>query len=396
MDSVCVISFTGINDSRALRTIKLMATLDNIEIDFFFVRDNSNYSKFKYPGKINLFPVNDPKSTFTRKIKNHSFLFLNSRFFVDAILATEKAYKIIYCHDLTTSFAGYILKKKLHSKLIYDVHDLYIETINQFFPRNTSGIKKVIFIFFIWEMRLINKFWEKKFFHNVDLTLTTNENYSKYLKKAYSINQITITPNYPEYFEHNHKKEIYRNLEISDNFKIVLYHGALTEGRYLREIVESANFFSNEIKLIIIGDGPMKKELIELSNSQNNIIFIDFIPYKDLFNFISGATLGLILIEHINLSKKYALANKVTEYMSVGIPVFASNSSENIKLIATSDSGYIHEFDNTKKLATAIMNAVQDPNLKIKGENGRNAFKTNFNWNMYENDFIEAFNKLLH
>ena len=47
MDSICVISYTGINDSRALRTIKLMASIENIEIDFFFLDETIDYTKFR-------------------------------------------------------------------------------------------------------------------------------------------------------------------------------------------------------------------------------------------------------------------------------------------------------------------------------------------------------------
>ncbi len=396
MDSICVISYTGINDSRALRTIKLMASIENIEVDFFFIDEIIDYSKFRLPGRVNYFPIVHKETSFLQKVRNHSFIYLNSRFFLNPILSTGKKYKIVYCHDLTTSFVGYQLKKKIGAKIIYDVHDLYVETINQFFPRNASGVKRIIFNFLIWEMRKLNKIWEKKFFKYVDLTLTTNENYSKFLKKTYSVKEITITPNYPEFFNFKRTEGIYKKLNIHQSVKIVLYHGALTEGRYLREIFESAQFFNDNVRLVVIGDGPLKKEITKITNVKNNIILIDFIPYSELFEFISGASLGLMLIEPINLSKKFALANKVTEYMSVGIPVFASKSPENERIISFAQSGYLYKYENSESLALEINKALEDPNLKTKGMNGRSAFETEFNWDVHKKNFLTALNKLLN
>ena len=84
----------------------------------------------------------------------------------------------------------------------------------------------------------------------------------------------------------------------------------------MEQIVESSAFLLKRI-LVIIGEGPEDK-LVNLSDTleNNKVIFLPFIPYKKLLKYISSATIGLILIENINLSKKYALANKVTEYMA--------------------------------------------------------------------------------
>jgi glycosyltransferase involved in cell wall biosynthesis len=393
--SICVLSHTGYNDSRALRTISTMAQFEGVLIDFYFIDDGKDYNKIQKYDNVNLFPIKEPILSKTRRIKNHSFIFFNSNFFIKEVLKQNKNYSIIYVHDLTTSYAGYRLKRTMNSFLIYDVHDLFIETINQFFPRSTTGLKKIIFRLLILEMRIINRFWEKKFFNYVDLTLTTNQNYSNYLIDQYKAKRILITPNYPELLECNKSFEIYNKLGIDATKKIILYHGALTEGRYLREIVNCAVYLKSNIELVIVGEGPLKNELVSLNRSNDSVHFVSFLPYEDLINFISGASLGLMLIEHINLSKKFALANKVTEYMAAGVPVFASNSPENVRIVCSSKAGFIHEFNDVNKLASELNEAINSSSLSIMGINGRKAFEQSYNWNVNVFKFQLEFEKIL-
>jgi glycosyltransferase involved in cell wall biosynthesis len=244
-------------------------------------------------------------------------------------------------------------------------------------------------------MRIINRFWEKKFFNYVDLTLTTNQNYSNYLIDQYKAKRILITPNYPELLECNKSFEIYNKLGIDATKKIILYHGALTEGRYLREIVNCAVYLKSNIELVIVGEGPLKNELVSLNRSNDSVHFVSFLPYEDLINFISGASLGLMLIEHINLSKKFALANKVTEYMAAGVPVFASNSPENVRIVCSSKAGFIHEFNDVNKLASELNEAINSSSLSIMGINGRKAFEQSYNWNVNVFKFQLEFEKIL-
>ena len=49
----------------------------------------------------------------------------------------KKKYDFIYVNDYPLLSTGVELKNKIDGKLIYDSHEIYIETINQFFPSKT-------------------------------------------------------------------------------------------------------------------------------------------------------------------------------------------------------------------------------------------------------------------
>lgn len=394
--NICVLSLAGINDSRARRTIQSMK-LSDVNIDYFFVGDNSVMSAPKEFDEINLYPVKTPSLSLKRKIINHSLLYLESAFLVKKVKKIRSSYDIIYVHDLPTSYAAHKLKTK-KTKIIYDIHDLYVETLNQHFPSEVSKIKKIIFKFLLMQMRIFTKLWERKFLKSVDLVLTTNEYYKSYLIEKYSISNIIITPNYPEYCKINKNTQIYQDLEIKKNKTIVLYHGVLNEGRYLREIVKSTKHYDENIILVIIGNGPIENELKKInSNTKNKIHFKDLLPYGNLLHYISGASIGVMLIKHINISKKYALANKVTEYMAAGICVLGSNSPENTRIISKFNAGKIIDSIDEYSIAQEINKLVKNRSkLDQLGINGRQAFEKKLNWNIVKTEFENHFNKLVN
>jgi len=392
--NICVLSLAGINDSRARRTIQSMKLAD-VNIDYFFVGDNRVMSVPKEFKGINLCPVKTPNLSLKRKIINHSLLYLESAFLVKKVKKIKSSYDIIYAHDLPTSYAAHKLKAKT-TKIIYDIHDLYVETLNQHFPSEVSTIKKIVYKTLLIQMKIFTKLWERKFIRSVDLVLTTNEHYKSYLKEKYNVSNIIITPNYPEYIDIHKNAIIYEDLDIDKNKIIVLYHGVLNEGRYLREIVKSSQYFNENIALVIIGNGPLETELKNLSSKSNKIYFKDLLPYEKLIAYIAGASIGLMLIKHINLSKKYALANKVTEYMAAGICVLGSNSPENAKIISKYHSGKTIDLIDQYSIAKEINNLVKNrSNLDELGMNGRRAFEKSLNWNIVKMDFDKSFKQLI-
>ena len=391
---ICVLSLAGINDSRARRTIKSMRQ-ENVLIDYFFIGNQTDKLNSKEFEQINLFPISTPELSAKRKLINHSLVFLESAFLISKVKAIRKSYDIIYVHDLPTSYAAHKLKSK-STKIIYDVHDLYIETLNQHFPTEVSILKKIFFKTLLIQMRFFSKLWERKFIRTVDLILTTNEHYKLYLKEKYNVSNIIITPNYPEYIDLHQNTNIYEDLDIEKNKIIVLYHGVLNEGRYLREIVKSSEYFDENINLVIIGNGPLEAELKNL-NLNNKTYFKDLLPYEKLFQYICGASLGVMLIKHINLSKKYALANKVTEYMAAGLCVLGSSSPENKKIISKHNSGKTIEFIDEYSIADEINNLAKSrSHLDKLGMNGRRAFEKSLNWNIVKTDFENQFKKLIN
>jgi glycosyltransferase involved in cell wall biosynthesis len=118
--------------------------------------------------------------------------------------------------------------------------------------------------------------------------------------------------------------------------RIILYQGNLNEGRGLQFITQTVKILPDDYKLIIIGNGPLKVSLINEVRKyalDDRIKFIDTIPLNELPNYTSGAQLGINLLESFNMSKQLASPNKLFEYIHAGIPVLASDTVENRKVL---------------------------------------------------------------
>lgn len=396
---VCVLSLAGINDSRAQRTIRSMS--DDVMIDYFFVSSpHIKINKTIFDENVNLYPLElETDNSISNKLIKHSFFFLESKFLINEVEKTSQQYDIIFAHDLLTSYAAYKLAEKHNAKIIYDVHDLYIETLNQLFPRNVSFQKQIFFTAARNTMKISGTAWEKFFIKRVDLTLTVNEYLKNYLESKYNIKNCMVTPNYPEFVEVGKSEKLREDLNLDKDKKIILYHGTLNDGRNLELLVESAKYLNEDKILVIIGEGHLQNKLKKIADDggfNEKIKFLGFVNYENLLSYISSADLGVMLIEHINVSKKHASPNKLTEYMAAGIPILISDSPESRKIIENADCGFVKDFENPADLAAFIDKIFLQDNLDQLGENGRKAFREIYNWNIYENKFVEKFRKLLN
>lgn len=305
---------------------------------------------------------------------------------------------MIFAHDLITSYAAYRLARHFKAKIIYDVHDLYIETLNQLFPKDVSFFRKNMFRAAHVTMRFSGGLWERFFIKNTDLVLTVNKFLKSYLEGEYETKNCIVTPNYPVLSKVEKSGQIWESLDTNKDKKIILYHGTLNEGRNLELIVRCAEYLGEDKILVVIGEGNLREKLEKIAESGGfaaKVKFLDFVKYENLLSFIADVSLGLMLLEHINLSKTNASPNKVTEYMAAGVPVLVSDSPELRKMIEKANCGFVKDFENPAQLALFIEKKFAEKKLNELGENGRRAFTEIYNWDKYEHVFLTEFKKLL-
>jgi glycosyltransferase involved in cell wall biosynthesis len=370
------------------------------KIDVYFVENViTDLSKLKFNKNVKLIPVPDAPSSFKRKVNAHTLFYLKNAYVFDFIKSRHKKYDLIYCHDLPTLYPAVKLKEHYNCKLIYDTHEIFIETINQFFPRKSHFIKAIIFKIIIFLMRIIGHIFENNAIKKTDLLLTVNSSCLTQIEKKYQFHYGHVVPNLPEFRLLPSTKQLRGNNNISPETFIVLYQGILNEGRYLREIIASANYFNDDMLLVLIGNGQMKEELMNYTrknNLTNKVLFISHIPYSDLFTYTADANLGIMFNEHINLSKEYAFANKVTEYMACKLPVLLSDSPEYKRLLNKENIGSIISNYSPKNIALTINKLTKEKEkLTLQGENGMKLYQEEMHWEKHEPHFLELVNGVL-
>ena len=293
-----------------------------------------------------------------------------------------------------------MLKKEINSKIIYDVHDLYIETLNQAFPINKEGKLSLKHNGLLNVMRVLGRRFEQKVILNSDLIFTVNESCRDYLIKEYN-KDVLYFRNYPEPLKlPSRNKSLSKACGISTKINLSIYIGSIGPGRHLINIVKSSAYLNDGNAIVIIGDGILKKELENIAEKDSTlnrkIFFLDQLPYNQLFETIAEAKLGLMILDPINKSKEYALANKISEYMLCGIPPLLSNHIEHIKLLEASDVGYLIKSYEPEAIAEKINGILINLEvLEKKSKDVRIAFEKLYNWEMEKYRFTEPLKNLI-
>lgn len=141
---------------------------------------------------------------------------------------------------------------------------------------------------------------------------------------------------------------------------ILLYHGALRSLRHLPELVASANQLPANWKLVILGDGPLKADLLQIDSPT---IFLDPVAYADLPEWIAGADMGVILYEDVGLNQHYCSPNKLYEYIALGVPILTSDLPELRRVADAHGCGRVFSGDISTDRIAAAVNSVSGKDL---------------------------------
>ncbi len=132
--------------------------------------------------------------------------------------------------------------------------------------------------------------------------------------------------------------------------------GWIYEFSGMKEVAESlANFESDSIKLMVVGDGDLYNTLYKMSteeNLKNKLILTGKVPFEQIPSYIAAADVCL-LPAYKNEIMMNIVPIKLYEYMAMGKPVIATNLP-GIKKEFGNNSGIIYVDDPKETLNKAI------------------------------------------
>ncbi len=168
-------------------------------------------------------------------------------------------------------------------------------------------------------------------------------------------------------------------------FKI-LFVGAITKEKDIDKLLfaqKQLNRLGLNTTVIILGDGPFKKDLIKLSEDLN-IINVDFIDgtFENSFDYFSMADLFV-------LPGLGGLA--ISEAMCFGLPVIASIGDGCEVDLVTEENGIVDRNMTAEMLTSYIMKFYVDSDFLIScGRNSSEKIRLKYNTSNYVNKLIQA------
>jgi len=306
-----------------------------------------------------------------RLLFNKGFLFyaeFNIRLFI-FLLFTKK--DLLFSNDLDTLLPNYIIGKLQNKKLVFDSHELFSEIPELV---NKQQVKKV------W------LFLEKTIIPKLQTVITVSDSIKKHYQNLYGISAIVIR-NIPK-IEHINQK----NFEIdAEEKKVILYQGSVNIGRGIELMIDTMALL-DEYLFIVIGDGDILEQLKEkVSNLSlhDKVKFIGKKTPEELKELTPNATIGMSLEEDLGLNYRYALPNKIFDYLHANVPVIVADLPEMRNLIKKHPIGEILTERTHKILAKTIINMTS-----ISYEKELKTAKKELNWSEEKEKLISIFSKL--
>jgi glycosyltransferase involved in cell wall biosynthesis len=188
-----------------------------------------------------------------------------------------------------------------------------------------------------------------------------------------------------------------RNDKDGKTEKIVLYQGALNIGRGLEQVILAMKYVKNA-RLVIAGDGNIRKlleALVQTENLQNKVTFKGRLSIEELKILTPTADLGLSIEEDLGLNYRFALPNKLFDYIQAQVPVLVTNLPEMAAIVHRYKVGEITDSLEPEMLAEKISDCLENAEKrKVWLQNLPNA-ASELTWGNEENVIREIFEKFL-
>lgn len=361
-----------VSDSRVIKEITTMSQFADVDLFYIEGKDTDNEV---FGCNVRLFNCYKPSGFFSKLIR-HTCFYNEFMFFVDEVMKRKVDYDYVWANDLPDLKPALRIKKYINAKVIYDSHEIYIATLNQFFPSKAVWYKSIMYRSALHTMSLLGSIAEKRMVKRVDEFVTPCISLKKYFQEKYKLDNIKVVMNCPRTQFSTDYFDFRNNYNLAEDSFVLIFQGRLNAGRALMEMIESMLYVTEKVHLFVIGDGTLKNDMIQRTNElslNDRIHFVDEVPSSVLLTYTRGADAGINLQTSINISKYFASANKLFEYTHSGIPTIGSDVPENRLIINKYNLGILVN-NRPEEIAIAI-NDISKKDLLVYKENCYKAAK---------------------
>ena len=159
------------------------------------------------------------------------------------------------------------------------------------------------------------------------------------------------------------------NFNKSENELTIIFAGNLGRFQSLDKIIDTMINLEGrkDIKLVIVGDGSVKAELIsKIHNTKANVEFFDQQPPNVVKNMNSKADFGIVSLSADVY--KYGYPGKIMTYLEQGKPIIAllEKESEIVKLMEHDNYGFNISDSNPKSISRFLIKLAENKSWRLK------------------------------
>lgn len=225
----------------------------------------------------------------------------------------------IILHNMRALIYARILRRLLPTtEIIYDAHELESETNGKVGKPWKKSLTRMVENY---NIPVIDRIW------------VVSESINDWYQSRYPKTLIQTIYNYPQ--SSTEIQDIIKNrIKLLDEGRInFVYQGKLTSARYIDKIVEIFKKMPQSCILNIYGFGPLSDWIESQAKSHENIVFHGKILPDDLNKVLNNCHVGFSLLKMNCLNHKYAMPNKLFNYLNAGLYIISIKDTDQANLI---------------------------------------------------------------
>jgi glycosyltransferase involved in cell wall biosynthesis len=286
-------------------------------------------------------------------------------------------------HDLLGLLTARSLQKRHGGALVYDSHELFLESGSAArLPRPAGAVLRRL---------------EGAASRAADAVFTVNPSIAAELHDRYAVDPVVLMNCPPLGPERKHGK-LREHLGLDDR-PLILYHGALSAGRGVEQLVEAIPHLPAEAVIVLLGYGDLVEMFAGLALEEayrGRLYVLPAVPVADLPNWVCDADLGVILTQPVDKNNILSTPNKLFECMEAGVPVVVSDFPELRRIVGETGAGVSCDTSTPEAVAGAIRGLLDEPNEQklARRRRARMAAEGTYNWAVQSGRLIGVYELL--
>ena len=190
---------------------------------------------------------------------------------------------------------------------------------------------------------------------------------------------------------------------VSKKDFLAVFSGAHGPANGLDSIIDVASELKkrgrNDIKLVLIGDGKLKPELMRSAaiKKLDNIVFEHPVSKKQLAGLMANADVGLQVLKNVPAFYQGTSPNKFFDYISAGLPVINNYPGWIAEIIKFNECGFVVKPDDCRAFADVIEEAANNRKKLIRlGKNARQLAIKEFDRGKLSDLFVDCLEEALN
>ena len=252
----------------------------------------------------------------------------------------------------------------------------------------------------------VNRPWTRAAWHCIerhhigaaDAVFTVSDSIAMHLQGKYGIDRPAVLHNVPEFASPLPSGSLRQRAGVNTDHTLILHLGSIQKSRGCFLLLDAMRHINNAI-LVFLGGGPLKAKLM-LSAREHGLLervrFVDPVPPEMLLSVAADADLGVTLLEDTCLNHRYALPNKLFEYLMADIPVLASDLPEIRRVVQSFQVGMVVNPADHHSLVKTLQQCVRSSAQRAQWRANIPRVLESYSWSAASRRLTKAYTTLLH